>query len=64
MKLIRTMRDKNVPISVPFIIEKALKFAKTLGYDEFRGNNEWPEKEENLFIYILRNCGKCNSWLK
>ncbi|GBN10324.1 Tigger transposable element-derived protein 6 [Araneus ventricosus] len=38
------MRDKNVPISGPFIIEKALQFAKALGYDEFRGNNGWLEK--------------------
>ncbi|GBM62609.1 hypothetical protein AVEN_187022-1 [Araneus ventricosus] len=38
------MRDKNVPISGPFVIEEALLFAKTLGYDEFRGNNGWLEK--------------------
>ncbi|GBO01314.1 Tigger transposable element-derived protein 4 [Araneus ventricosus] len=38
------MRDKNVPISGPFIIEKALQFAKTLGYDEFRRSNGWLEK--------------------
>ncbi|GBN32296.1 Tigger transposable element-derived protein 6 [Araneus ventricosus] len=38
------MRDKNVPISGPFIIEKALQFAKALGYDEFRGSNGWIEK--------------------
>ncbi|GBM22835.1 hypothetical protein AVEN_86219-1 [Araneus ventricosus] len=33
------MPYKNVPIPGPFIIEKALQFAKTLGYDEFRGSN-------------------------
>ncbi|GBN57906.1 hypothetical protein AVEN_272853-1 [Araneus ventricosus] len=38
------MRDKNVLISGPFIIEEALKFAKALGYDEFRGSNGWLEK--------------------
>ncbi|GBM64990.1 Tigger transposable element-derived protein 4 [Araneus ventricosus] len=38
------MRDKNVPISRRFIIEKALQFAKTLVYDEFRGINGWLEK--------------------
>ncbi|GBM78310.1 Tigger transposable element-derived protein 4 [Araneus ventricosus] len=38
------MRDKNFPISGPFIIEKALQFAKALGYDEFRGSNGWLEK--------------------
>ncbi|GBN51302.1 Tigger transposable element-derived protein 6 [Araneus ventricosus] len=38
------MRDKNVPISGPFIIEEALQFAKALGYDEFRGSNGWLEK--------------------
>ncbi|GBO43237.1 Tigger transposable element-derived protein 6 [Araneus ventricosus] len=38
------MRDKNVPISGPFIIEKALLFAKALGYNEFRGSNGWLEK--------------------
>ncbi|GBL86127.1 Tigger transposable element-derived protein 4 [Araneus ventricosus] len=38
------MQDKNVPISGPFIIEKALQFAKALGYDEFRGSNGWLEK--------------------
>ncbi|GBM51024.1 Tigger transposable element-derived protein 6 [Araneus ventricosus] len=38
------MRDKNVPISGSFIIEKALQFAKALGYDEFRGSNGWLEK--------------------
>ncbi|GBL72508.1 Tigger transposable element-derived protein 4 [Araneus ventricosus] len=37
------MRDKNVPISGPFIIEKALQFVKALGYDEFRGSNGWLE---------------------
>ncbi|GBL80654.1 Tigger transposable element-derived protein 6 [Araneus ventricosus] len=44
LKWIHTMRDKNVPISGPFIIEKALQFAKALGYDEFRESNEWLEK--------------------
>ncbi|GBN54169.1 hypothetical protein AVEN_2977-1 [Araneus ventricosus] len=38
------MRDKNVPIFGPFKIEKALQFAKTLGYDEFRGSNGCLEK--------------------
>ncbi|GBN45822.1 Tigger transposable element-derived protein 6 [Araneus ventricosus] len=38
------MRDKNVPISGPFTIEKALLFAKALGYNEFRGSNGWLEK--------------------
>ncbi|GBM25690.1 Tigger transposable element-derived protein 4 [Araneus ventricosus] len=41
LKWIHTMRDKNLPISGPFIIEKALQFAKRLEYDEFRGSNEW-----------------------
>ncbi|GBN69389.1 Tigger transposable element-derived protein 6 [Araneus ventricosus] len=38
------MRDKNVPISGHFIIEKVLQFAKALGYDEFRGSNGWLDK--------------------
>ncbi|GBN23535.1 Tigger transposable element-derived protein 6 [Araneus ventricosus] len=38
------MRDENVPISGPFIIEKALQFANALEYDEFRGRNRWLEK--------------------
>ncbi|GBL81979.1 Tigger transposable element-derived protein 4 [Araneus ventricosus] len=38
---IHTMPYKNVSISGPFIIEKALQFAKALGYDEFRGSNGW-----------------------
>lgn len=44
LKWICTMRDQNVPISGPFIIEKALTFAKALGYDEFQGSNGWLEK--------------------
>ncbi|GBL78319.1 Tigger transposable element-derived protein 4 [Araneus ventricosus] len=40
LKWIHTMLDKNVPISGPFIIEKALQFAKALGYDEFQGIND------------------------
>ncbi|GBM76084.1 Tigger transposable element-derived protein 6 [Araneus ventricosus] len=44
LKWIHTMRDKNVPITGPFIIEKALHFAKALGYDEFRGSNGWLKK--------------------
>ncbi|GBN10181.1 Tigger transposable element-derived protein 4 [Araneus ventricosus] len=28
----------------PLLIEKALQFAKALGYDEFRGSNGWLEK--------------------
>ncbi|GFS68882.1 tigger transposable element-derived protein 4 [Nephila pilipes] len=44
LKSIRTMRDKNVPISGPFVIEKALQFAKALGYDQFPGSNRWLEK--------------------
>ncbi|GFT66748.1 tigger transposable element-derived protein 4 [Nephila pilipes] len=35
LKWIHTMKDKNVPISGPFVIEKALQFAKALGYDQF-----------------------------
>ncbi|GBN87660.1 Tigger transposable element-derived protein 6 [Araneus ventricosus] len=38
------MRDKNIPISGPFIIEKTLQFAKALDYDEFRESNGWLEK--------------------
>ncbi|GBM41516.1 Tigger transposable element-derived protein 4 [Araneus ventricosus] len=38
------MRDKNVPISGPFIIEKAIQFANALGYNEFRGSSRWLEK--------------------
>ncbi|GFT38714.1 HTH CENPB-type domain-containing protein [Nephila pilipes] len=37
------MRDENVPISEPFGIEKALQFAKALGYDQFLGSNGWLE---------------------
>ncbi|GBL73537.1 Tigger transposable element-derived protein 4 [Araneus ventricosus] len=44
LKWICTMRDKNVPISGPFISEKALQFAKALVYDEFRRSNGWLEK--------------------
>ncbi|GBN57303.1 Tigger transposable element-derived protein 4 [Araneus ventricosus] len=44
LKWIHTMRDKNVPNFLPFIIEKALQFAKPLGYVEFRGSNGWLEK--------------------
>ncbi|GBN97078.1 Tigger transposable element-derived protein 4, partial [Araneus ventricosus] len=44
LKWIHTMRDKNVPISGLFILEKALQFAKALEYDEFRGSNGWLEK--------------------
>ncbi|GBM38509.1 hypothetical protein AVEN_24599-1 [Araneus ventricosus] len=39
LKWIHTMRDKNVPISGPFIIENALQFVKALGYEECRGSN-------------------------
>ncbi|GFT67659.1 tigger transposable element-derived protein 4 [Nephila pilipes] len=39
LKWIYTMRDKNVPIYGPFVIEKALQFAKALGYDQFLGSN-------------------------
>ncbi|GFS81582.1 tigger transposable element-derived protein 4 [Nephila pilipes] len=41
---IHTMRDKNVPISGLFIIEKTLQFAKALGYDQFLGSNGGLEK--------------------
>ncbi|GFX84288.1 tigger transposable element-derived protein 4 [Trichonephila clavipes] len=47
LKLIHIMlekRDKDVPISRSFVIEKALQCAKTLGYDQFLGSNRWLEK--------------------
>ncbi|GBM03037.1 Tigger transposable element-derived protein 4 [Araneus ventricosus] len=44
LKWTHTMRDNNIPISGPFIIESALQFAKALGYDEFQGSNGWLEK--------------------
>ncbi|GFT87275.1 ATP-dependent DNA helicase [Trichonephila clavipes] len=44
LKRIHTMRDKAVPISRPFVIEKALQFAKALEYDQFLGNRGWLEK--------------------
>ncbi|GFT16133.1 tigger transposable element-derived protein 4 [Trichonephila clavipes] len=31
LKWIHTMQDKNVPISEPFVIEKAFPFVKVLG---------------------------------
>ncbi|GBN46426.1 Tigger transposable element-derived protein 4 [Araneus ventricosus] len=48
------MRDKNVQFSGPFIIEKALQFAKALGYDEFRGNNGWLEKFKRIHGIIAK----------
>ncbi|GFS79164.1 tigger transposable element-derived protein 4 [Nephila pilipes] len=44
LKWIHTMRDKNVPISGLIVIEKALQFAKALGYDQFLGSNGWFRK--------------------
>ncbi|GFU39838.1 major centromere autoantigen B [Nephila pilipes] len=44
LKWIHTIRDKNVPISGPFVIEKALQLEKALGYYQFLGSNGWLEK--------------------
>ncbi|GFU70904.1 tigger transposable element-derived protein 4 [Trichonephila clavipes] len=44
LQWIHTMRYKNVPISRPFVIEKALQFAKVLGYDRFLDSKGWLEK--------------------
>ncbi|GFS58280.1 tigger transposable element-derived protein 4 [Nephila pilipes] len=44
LKRIHTMRDKNVPISGPFVIEKTLQFSKALEYEQFLGSNGWQEK--------------------
>ncbi|GFV84184.1 tigger transposable element-derived protein 4 [Trichonephila clavipes] len=44
LKWKHTMRDKNVPISGPFVIEKDLRFANALRYDQFLGRNGWLEK--------------------
>ncbi|GFT27634.1 tigger transposable element-derived protein 4 [Nephila pilipes] len=44
LKRIHTIRDKNVPICGPFVIEKPLLFAKTLGYHQFLGSYGWLEK--------------------
>ncbi|GBM78059.1 hypothetical protein AVEN_154021-1 [Araneus ventricosus] len=52
LKWIHTMRDKNVPISGPFLIEKAPKFVKALGYDEFRGSNGWLEKFKRRHVIM------------
>lgn len=38
------MQDNNVPISGPFRIEKALKFVKSSGHNEFQGSSGWIEK--------------------
>ncbi|GBM38358.1 Tigger transposable element-derived protein 6 [Araneus ventricosus] len=38
------MRDKNVPISVPFILRKLFNLRRHWGYDEFRESNGWLEK--------------------
>ncbi|GBN25589.1 hypothetical protein AVEN_161819-1 [Araneus ventricosus] len=48
------MRDKNIPISGPFIIEKALQFAKALGYDEFQVSNGWLEKFERRHGFMAK----------
>ncbi|GFW25217.1 tigger transposable element-derived protein 6 [Trichonephila clavipes] len=34
-----SMRDKNVPISGPIVIEKILPFVKALRYNQFLGGN-------------------------
>ncbi|GFU45643.1 tigger transposable element-derived protein 4 [Nephila pilipes] len=44
LKWIHTKRYKNVPFSGPFVIEKALQFAKASGYNQFLGSNGWLEK--------------------
>ncbi|GFW37086.1 integrase catalytic domain-containing protein [Trichonephila clavipes] len=41
LKWIHKMRDKYIPIPGPFVIEKALRFVKALGYDQFQGRNGW-----------------------
>ncbi|GBM31506.1 Tigger transposable element-derived protein 4 [Araneus ventricosus] len=48
------MRCKNVPISGPFIIGKALQFVKALVYDEFRGSNEWLEKVKRRHVIMAK----------
>ncbi|GFV99344.1 tigger transposable element-derived protein 4 [Trichonephila clavipes] len=48
------MPDKNVPITGPFIIKKAIQFAKALGFDQFLGSNGGLEKFKKIHGIIAK----------
>ncbi|GBO34522.1 hypothetical protein AVEN_23818-1 [Araneus ventricosus] len=44
LKWIRGIRDRNCPISVTLMQEKAVEFSKTLGYPDFKASAGWSDK--------------------
>ncbi|GBN96181.1 hypothetical protein AVEN_84846-1 [Araneus ventricosus] len=41
LKWVRGIRDRNFPISETLMQERAVKFAKTLGYPDFKASAGW-----------------------
>ena len=41
LKWFTCMRGNSIPINGPILLEKALKFAKTFNYGNFKTSNRW-----------------------
>ena len=58
-KWFQQARSKNIPISGPIIQEKALQFARELGYNDFKASSGWLDSWKSRFnIGHFKICGE------
>ena len=53
MKWFLNCRSKNIPLSGPFLKEKAVAFATELKIENFQASDRWLEKWKKRFVYFL-----------
>lgn len=73
LKWIRGIRDRNCPVSGTLLQEKAMEFAKILGYSDFKASAGWMDKFKKRHGLTLKTiCGEsadvpeevCDSWME
>lgn len=73
LKWIREIRNRNCPISGTLVQEKAVEFAKTLGYSDFKASAGWLDKFKKRHGLTHKSiCGEsadvsdedCDSWMQ
>jgi hypothetical protein len=73
LRWFRERRESNIPLSGPFIKEKALQFATSLGHTNFKASNGWLHNFKTRYGIAQKNiCGEsravddtvCDEWKK
>lgn len=54
LKWYTCMDAQNLPVNGPILSEKALEFAKTFHYNDFKASNGWLQAWKKRYIYCVK----------